>query len=534
MAKLQPLNDKNRGEFKAIFSVPEHWTVEYAHFAFNEVRDGTHDSPKQFEGEGYPLVTSKNLKSYGLDFQNTKNISAEDHFEISKRSKVETGDILFSMIGTIGNVSIIEDKTDFSIKNVGLFRKSQSLLTEKFSYYWLKSNTYQSWLSSRERGGTQKFVSLGTLRESPILIAPLPEQKRIVEKLDEVLAQVDTIKARLDGIPNLLKRFRQSVLASAVSGKLTEEWREQNDNLTSMTAYLEALSVEREAEYHCSCEEAKAVGARKPRKPSCIDPNVFASPEWVEKFVPKLPDKWAVSCIGNIGQNNADSIVDGPFGASINVKTDYIESGVPVIRINNINPFKFDNENLKFISEEKFADLKRHNVKGGDLLLGKVGTIGNACIYPLGSEEAMLSTTGSTRIRVDTRVCVLKFAELYLNSQKAAFNNIASAAVQPFLNMKTIKSFPFIAPPISEQKEIVRLVDQYFAFADTIEAQVKKAQARVDNLTQSILAKAFRGELVPQNDDDEPAEVLLERIAKARKEAEALAKAAKKAGNKKA
>ncbi|MCV5746215.1 restriction endonuclease subunit S, partial [Escherichia coli] len=83
---------------------------------------------------------SKNLKSYGLDFQNTKNISAEDHFEISKRSKVETGDILFSMIGTIGNVSIIEDKTDFSIKNVGLFRKSQNLLTEKFSYYWLKSN----------------------------------------------------------------------------------------------------------------------------------------------------------------------------------------------------------------------------------------------------------------------------------------------------------------------------------------------------------------------------------------------------------
>ncbi len=88
---------------------------------------------------------------------------------------------------------------------------------------------------------------------------------------------------------------------------------------------------------------------------------------------------------------------------------------------------------------------------------------------------------------------------------------------------------PVPLPPSEEQTEIVRLVDQYFAFADTIEAQVKKAQARVDNLTQSILAKAFRGELVAQDPNDEPAEKLLERIAQARSEAEQLAKAAKKA-----
>lgn len=92
---------------------------------------------------------------------------------------------------------------------------------------------------------------------------------------------------------------------------------------------------------------------------------------------------------------------------------------------------------------------------------------------------------------------------------------------------------PIELPNLAEQNEIVRLVDQYFAFADTIEAQVKKAQARVDNLTQSILAKAFRDELVEQDPNDEPADKLLERIAVARKEAEALAKAAKKAAPKK-
>ncbi|GAK20366.1 type I restriction-modification system, specificity subunit S [Vibrio sp. JCM 19052] len=97
------------------------------------------------------------------------------------------------------------------------------------------------------------------------------------------------------------------------------------------------------------------------------------------------------------------------------------------------------------------------------------------------------------------------------------------------LTQTKFKQLSLLWPFVEEQKEIVRLVDQYFAFADTIEAQVKKAQARVDNLTQSILAKAFRGELVDQDPNDEPAEKLLERIAEARKEAEALAKAAKKA-----
>ncbi|MBY8223862.1 restriction endonuclease subunit S [Vibrio fluvialis] len=517
--------------------LPKGWTSKLLGELASTITKGTTPTTVgySFETEGVPFVKVENIESNRIQHTTIYQYINEDAHASLSRSAFQAGDVLFSIAGTIGKTALVTDNDLPCNTNqaIAIIRGTQEVLLPLYLKHNLSYRAKEIFIANA-RGGAMNNVSLGDLKKTFVVIPPLPEQKRIVEKLDEVLAQVDTIKARLDGIPDLLKRFRQSVLASAVSGKLTEEWREQNDNLTSMTAYLEALSVEREAEYHCSCEEAKAVGARKPRKPSCIDPNVFASPEWVEKFVPKLPDKWAVSCIGNIGQNNADSIVDGPFGASINVKTDYIESGVPVIRINNINPFKFDNENLKFISEEKFADLKRHNVKGGDLLLGKVGTIGNACIYPLGSEEAMLSTTGSTRIRVDTRVCVLKFAELYLNSQKAAFNNIASAAVQPFLNMKTIKSFPFIAPPISEQKEIVRLVDQYFAFADTIEAQVKKAQARVDNLTQSILAKAFRGELVPQNDDDEPAEVLLERIAKARKEAEALAKVAKKAGKKKA
>ena len=123
-----------------------------------------------------------------------------------------------------------------------------------------------------------------------------------------------------------------------------------------------------------------------------------------------------------------------------------------------------------------------------------------------------------------------KFCYYYLISPQAKQQIIRfdNGSAQPNLSANSLGLYPISLPSLDEQKEIVLLVDQYFAFADTIESQVKKAQARVDNLTQSILAKAFRGELVAQDPSDEPAEKLLERIAQARKEAEALAKAAKK------
>ncbi|MFI0399232.1 MAG: restriction endonuclease subunit S [Thiolinea sp.] len=228
MAKVLPYSKQESSVFKEGFLFPKHWEVEAAHFAFDEVRDGTHDSPKPVES-GVRLITSKNLKSGYIDFSEATLISELDHQEIKKRSEVKNGDLLFSMIGTIGNIAIVNSDMDFSIKNVGLFRSRPLSLIPKFSMYWLMTNTFQKYLDNLKRGGNQKFVSLGILRASPIPLPPLAEQKEIATLLDNLLAQVDTLKTRLDAIPNILKHFRQSVLAAAVSGKLTEEWRNNSD-----------------------------------------------------------------------------------------------------------------------------------------------------------------------------------------------------------------------------------------------------------------------------------------------------------------
>ncbi len=149
-----------------------------------DVRDGTHDSPK-YQSTGIPLVTSKNLVDGAIDFSTCTLISDEDHAAISKRSAVGDGDILYAMIGTIGNPVIVKKEFEFSIKNVALFKFENDNVYNRYIYHYLKSNIVQRQFSKKARGGTQKFVSLGNIRDLLIPIPPLEEQKRIAAILDK-------------------------------------------------------------------------------------------------------------------------------------------------------------------------------------------------------------------------------------------------------------------------------------------------------------------------------------------------------------
>ncbi|OEF06032.1 restriction endonuclease subunit S [Vibrio genomosp. F10] len=303
--------------------------------------------------------------------------------------------------------------------------------------YWLLKFTD---LRQNDSSSAQPVISGQKVYPIKVKLPPQAEQKRIVEKLDEVLAQVDTIKARLDGIPDLLKRFRQSVLASAVSGKLTEDSEFNSYRLEEVCEILN--------------------GARKP---------VSAA-------------------------KRKDMQGDYPY---------YGATGI----VDYVNGWTHD-DRLLLVGED------------GANLLSKTKDL--AFIV-----EGKIWVNNHAHVLKHKQDISLDYISIIINSMD--ISEYVTGSAQPKLTKKALQNLPLAIPNYEEQKEIVRLVDQYFAFADTIEAQVKKAQARVDNLTQSILAKAFRGELVAQDPTDEPADKLLARIAEARKEAEALAKAAKKA-----
>lgn len=156
-----------------------------------DIRDGTHDSPK-YVSSGYPLITSKNLVNGKIILENVNYISEADYININKRSKVEKGDILYSMIGSIGNIAKVGEDPQFAIKNVALFKKSERIY-DGYLFHLLNSNVVNKQIDIESKGGTQKFVSLGILRKLKIPLPPLPEQKRIADLLDaaDILRQKD-------------------------------------------------------------------------------------------------------------------------------------------------------------------------------------------------------------------------------------------------------------------------------------------------------------------------------------------------------
>lgn len=166
------------------FEIPESWCwcrlSEYI-----DIRDGTHDSPK-FYDTGVPFVTSKNLDNGTLDFSSSKFISEEDHKKFSARSFVEDGDILFAMIGSIGNPVIVKKEFDFSFKNMALFKRYFKEKTNmQYIFYYL--SYIQTELKKIATGGVQSFIGLGTFREMLFPLPPLAEQKRIVAAIEKLL-----------------------------------------------------------------------------------------------------------------------------------------------------------------------------------------------------------------------------------------------------------------------------------------------------------------------------------------------------------
>lgn len=196
-----------------------------------DVRDGTHDSPKYVK-EGYALITSKNLKNDNLNYDNVNYITEQDYININKRSKVDVGDVLFAMIGTIGNPIVIKDEPDFAIKNVALFKvpKNQD---SYFLKYYLDSGLVIEKMTKDAKGATQKFVGLGYLRNFEIPLPPLPEQQRIVSILDEVFSAIErsrnNAKENLKNAKKLFESYLQGVFAS--TGSATENkgegWEEK-------------------------------------------------------------------------------------------------------------------------------------------------------------------------------------------------------------------------------------------------------------------------------------------------------------------
>ena len=191
--------------------IPEDW-LEFSLSELCDVRDGTHESPK-YQEHGVPLVTSKNIVNDLLDLSNVSLISIEDALEVNKRSKVNLGDIIMSMIGTVGSAVLIDKEPKFCIKNVALFKPKK--IKGEFLIQLIRSVFFQEYLEDSIDGGIQKFVSLGTLRNMNLVVPDSFEQTAIATILSDMDEELQALEQQL----SKTRQLKQGMMQQLLTGK---------------------------------------------------------------------------------------------------------------------------------------------------------------------------------------------------------------------------------------------------------------------------------------------------------------------------
>ncbi|RFF05850.1 restriction endonuclease subunit S [Salmonella enterica] len=430
--------------------------------------------------------------------------ASERPFKSTKNS-FKRGDVLYGKLRPYLNKIIIAKEDGVCTTEI-IPLCAEPSCCNKYIFYWLKSSTFQGYVNDVSYGVNMPRLGTADGLKAPLRLAPLAEQKIIAEKLDTLLAQIDSTKARLEQIPQILKRFRQAVLAAAVSGNLTAEWR-MNNNSNIVEEEIEKVK--------------NKLIAKKIIKKDLIYYNL-------DRKYP-IPSDWLYVKLQSI----ATKITDGEH------KTPKREpAGQLLISARNIQDGYLKLSDVDYVGDAEFQKLRnRCDPDSGDVLISCSGSIGRVCLVDENSKYVMVRSVALIKLMQD--FVINKYMMYLLQSpllQKEIEENSKSTA-QANLFLGPIKNLGIPLPPVPEQAEIVRRVEQLFAYADTIEKQVNSALTRVNSLTQSILAKAFRGELTAQWRTENPSLISGENSAAALLEkikAERAASGGKKTSRKKA
>jgi type I restriction enzyme S subunit len=328
----------------------------------------------------------------------------------------------------------------------------------------------------------------GFLAGVSLPLPPLAEQRRIVAQAGELLSQARQVRSRLSKLPALLKRFRQSVLADAFTGRISEDWRVR----------------------------------RREREPARFsDETEWQVPEPLE--IPEIPESWTLVALN-------DLVPRIQYGASHRADGD-AKTGMPVLRMSNIQEGRVDMTHLKYIERNVPGQrsLDAFRLEKGDILFNRTnspGLVGKAAVYE--DDREVVFASYLVRLCCDPERILSRFLCAWINSpwgRQWARTVRRDCVSQSNINSSKLRRMPVPTPPLAEQREIVRWVESLFRFADAVDRRVAAALEQAERLSQAVLDKALRGELVPieaelarlEGRSYEPAWVLLGRIKSERK-----------------
>lgn len=441
--------------------LPEGWVKsELDNILLTIIGGGTPSKaiPEYYQGD-IPWMSVKDMNKHTLT--DTIDHITNDAVENSSTNIIPAGTPIIATRMSLGKIVTASFDSAINQDLKALFLSSG--VERNFFIHWYRSQAQL--IESLGTGTTVKGIRLEVLKALSINLPPFFEQKIIAEKLDTLLAQVDSTKARLEQIPQILKRFRQVVLAAIVNGKLSTN-----------------------------------------------------------------TEQWKVYSLKNL----CVSISDGDHQAPPKSET-----GIPFLVISDVNKGKIDLENVsRWVPESYYLALKEIRKPSlNDILYTVTGSFGIPVV--VNTTKPFCFQRHIAIIKPNSNLINYGFLLFYLESPQIFkhASDVATGTAQKTVSLSSLRNFELSVPSLKEQAVIVHRVEQLFAYADTIEKQVNNALTRVNNLTQSILAKAFRGELTAQWRAENPslisgensATALLERI-----KAERAASSGKKSSRKKA
>ncbi|NEQ24696.1 MAG: restriction endonuclease subunit S [Microcoleus sp. SIO2G3] len=466
-----------------------------------KIVDGTHHTPTYVE-DGVPFLSVKDVRDGKIYFDNCKYISQEEHKELCKRCYPEPGDLLITKSGTIGRCAVVNTKREFSLfVSVALLKPAIDDVNTSFI-----SLAFQAWFQTINvqndiTGSAIKNFHLVDFRKLALPLPPLNEQRRIVTKIEALKARSQRVKEELEAIPALLDQFRQSVLAAAFRGDLTADWQEKNPNVEPASVLLERIRAERRRRWEeAELEKMKAQG-KTPK-----------DDKWKEKYeeptaadtsdLPAIPKSWTWATLPEIGELNRGKSKHRPrndsalFGGSYPfIQTGEIRSANGVISNFSQTYSEFGLKQSRLWSKGTLCITIAANI-------AETAILGFPACFPDSVVGFLPETSG----------CDVRFVEFFMRTAKNDLERFAPATAQKNINLEILRVVAIPFPPLEEQQKIIAAIERYFSVAEAIERMLSENSEQIQHLEQSILAKAFRGELVPQDPNDEPASVLLERI----------------------
>ena len=484
--------------------LPKGWVWTTVGELYDIVSGGTPSTKvSEYWNGDIPWITS-------ADIHNLKDIRPRRCINLkaiqnSATNLVPDGSLIVVTRVGLGKIALTKTPICFSQDSQALIG-DQSLVSPDYSLYYL-SQAVQIF-KYRHRGTTIAGVTKKQLSELVFPLSPLPEQHRIVTKVEELFTRLDAGVGALTKSRTQLKRYRQSVLKSACEGRLVpteaELARAEGRDYEPADVLLARIRKERREKWGA---EKKRKGRKSAKHKEPAAPDVSGLPE--------LPGGWCWATVEQLGDIDEQAVLTGPFGSNLG-RQDFIDSGVPVLTIGCLTEQGLSLEKAVYVSKSKASELGRYKVKAGDILFSRMATVGRAGLVSIHFEDAIINYH-----LMRLRLAVTAIDPVYFITQVRGSKTVADyitvvnhGATRDGINTRQLLSLPVALPPLLEQHHIVAEIERRLSVADEIEKTVDQSLKQAERLRQSILKRAFEGKLVPQDLNDEPASVLLEQIKK--------------------